>query len=146
MIGVERRKPVQNLAGKDVHSGAINIPKNKLRGGSKPRLSGKFYLVENAEHSIMDFDEPFLVEEVINESQFGIYKHKGKFHVPSKFVEHAPNYEAAIKPLLVTQEDKTPEDGLYYPSKNLGEIVELLKTSNRFEEEALDAYEVVEVV
>lgn len=146
MIGVERKKKAMTVGEKEVHTGAINLPKAKLRGGSKPRLGAKFYLKEDEEKSTLDFDEPFIVDEIIEGKRYGVFKSKAKHFIPQRFLTHLENYQSEVEPALVPEDGKIPEDGLYYPTKDLEFIVESLRTSPTLEEEVLDSYEITQVV
>jgi len=145
MIGVTKKKKVKGMNEKEYDSGVINIPKMKLRGGSKGTFKGVFFLKEGVEKSVMDFNEPFIIT-ALEESSFGIEKVRGKFFVPLKLVKDHPEFDTIIKPKLKPlPKDESDNPELYYQDDE-EQLVEILCTSPAFEEECLNFYEIPEDV
>lgn len=138
MIGVERRKKAKSVDDKDVDTGIIDIPKAKLRGGSKGTFRGKFFLKESIESSKMDFNEPFIMD-VLVEEQYGVRKHRGKYYVPERLLQGHPDYEEIVKPALVPfpKEEDEAEVGKLYFTGSEKQLVDALEASPSFEEECL---------
>jgi RecA/RadA recombinase len=146
MVGVEKRKRIESLDGKTYDSGIIDIPKAKLRGGSKGTYKGSFLLKESVEQSTMDFNEPF-IRTVIENEEMGIRKERigrsMKIFVPVALLKNNPQFEEKIAPNIrrLPSEEESAEPGYYQAEE--AELVTLLATSKEFEEECLYHYDIM---
>jgi len=163
MVGVEKRKKMKGADDKEYDSGIIEIPKAKLRSGSRGTYKGAFLLRESVECSIMDFNTPFILKAV-DEEQFGLKKARGsKVFIPARLLEGHPDMEDKIRPALGPLPKKEKEgdedkakDGkdepaepdskeLYYQARE-ADVVDLLASSPAFEEECLLAFDIMKNV
>lgn len=143
MIGVEKGKKIKGIDDQEYDSGVIDIPKAKLRGGSKGTYKGVFFLKESIEKSLMDFNEPFIMA-ALNDEKFGIRKNRGKFYIPASLLEGHPEMETTIRPALAPfpKEEANAESELYYHAKE-PELVALLEKSPSFEEICLLGHDIM---
>lgn len=140
MIGVERRKRVKSIiTGTEVDTGIIEIPKAKLRAGSKGTLRGMFYLKESVEKSVMDFNEPFIMGCLLEE-RYGIRKARGsRYYVPKDLLEGHPDYQTKIRPNLTTFPKEENGEAIYFTEEE-AVLLRLLEESPSFEEIVLFDY------
>lgn len=147
MIGVERRKKVKGVDEKDYDTGIIDIPKAKLRGGSKGTFRGTFFLKESVEHSTMDFNEPFIMNIVIEE-QYGIRKNRGKYYIPESLLQGHPEFDTKIAPMLVPfpkDSEEAENPARYFHAPEI-ELIDILAGSPTFEEECLMTHDIMKNV
>lgn len=143
MIGVEKRKRMKGADDKDYDSGIIDIPKAKLRSGGKGTYRGAFLLKESVEHSVMDFNEPFIMAALDGELH-GIRKNRGRHYVPKHLLEGHPEMETLIRPALAPfPKEEGPE---LYLQADTQELVRLLAASPAFEETCLLAHDIMKNV
>ena len=154
MVGVEKKKKVTSADGNEYDTGQIDVPKNKLRGGSKGTFKATFMLKESVEESTMDFNEPFITH-LFTDELMGIRKHRGKMYIPTNLLSTHPEFESRIQPNLKpfpkgkeakegkeekaeveeTTTEKTSEE-LYYTDEPTV-LIKLLEERPGFEEECL---------
>ena len=145
MVGVEKRKKAKSVAEVDVDAGIIDIAKMKLRGGSKGNMKGKFYLKESLEESRMDFNEPFIMD-ILVEEEMGVRKYRGAYYLPERLLGGHPDYETLIRPNLKTfPKEEEKADALYFTSQEK-DLVDILIASPAFEEECLREYDILPAV
>lgn len=109
MVGVEQRAKTNNTEGDEVKTGMLVIPKAKLRGGGQGPTQGRFYLKEGVENSVLDLNEP-MVLDILNQEKIGIVKRRGRHYVPGNLLRTHPSFETAILPKLKPIPKKKGDD------------------------------------